>query len=212
MEPDPEWNQIVFSGESRFNISSDAIRVRLWRPCGERLNPVFVLQRHTSPTSGLMVWGIIAYNKRLRLVLICGTIAAQRYVHDILLPHVLPVMQWLPGAIFQQDNVRPYKERVSQDYLRTVTTLPWLDSSPDVSPVDHIWDHLLRRVGHPTSLNEQETRLQQIWNEMSQDTIQNLYASMRDRITSCIALGGVNNVLNLSAFFPELNDPFSWIL
>ncbi|GFX25420.1 transposable element Tcb1 transposase [Trichonephila clavipes] len=38
------------------------------------------------------------------LVLIRGTKTAQRYVHDILQPQVLPLMQRLPGAIFQQDN------------------------------------------------------------------------------------------------------------
>ncbi|GFU92675.1 transposable element Tcb1 transposase [Trichonephila clavipes] len=70
--------------------------------------------------------------------------------------------------------------------LRTVTTLPWHAQSPDLPPVAHIWDHLERRVGHPTSLNELEARLQQIWNEMYQDIIQNLNASMPDRIASCI--------------------------
>ncbi|GFU66152.1 uncharacterized protein TNCV_2858251 [Trichonephila clavipes] len=25
---------------------------------------------------------------------------------------------------------------------------------PDLSPIEHIWNHLGRRVGHPTSLNE----------------------------------------------------------
>ncbi|GFU87663.1 transposable element Tcb1 transposase [Trichonephila clavipes] len=77
-------------------------------------------------------------------------------------------------------------ERVSQDYLRIVTTLPWPARSPDLFPIEHIWDHLGRRVGHPTSLNEQEARLQQIWNELSQDIMQNLYASMPDRIASWI--------------------------
>ncbi|GFX21842.1 transposable element Tcb1 transposase [Trichonephila clavipes] len=99
---------------------------------------------------------------------------AQRYVHDILQPHVLPLMQ------------RPHTARVSQDNLRTVTTLPWPTRFPDSSPIEHIWDHLGRRVGHPTSLNELEARLQQIWNEMSQDIIQNLHASMPNRIASCI--------------------------
>ncbi|GFX47735.1 uncharacterized protein TNCV_699891 [Trichonephila clavipes] len=47
-----------------------------------------------------------------------------------------------------------------------------------------IWDHLGRRVGHPTSLIGPETRLQPIWNEMSQDILQNLYAPMHDRIAS----------------------------
>ncbi|GFW21059.1 transposable element Tcb2 transposase [Trichonephila clavipes] len=101
---------------------------------------------------------------------------AQRYVHDILQPHVLPLMQWLPGAIFQQDNARPPKARVSQDCLHTVTTLPWLVRAPNLSPIEHIWDHLGWRVGHPTSLNELEARLQRIWNEISQDIMQNLYA------------------------------------
>ncbi|GFT58646.1 transposable element Tcb1 transposase [Trichonephila clavipes] len=76
--------------------------------------------------------------------------------------------------------------RVSQDCLRAITTLPWPARSSDLSPMDYIWDHLGRRVGHPTSLSELEARLQQIWNEMSQDIIQNLYASMLDRIDSCI--------------------------
>ncbi|GFV13590.1 transposable element Tcb2 transposase [Trichonephila clavipes] len=89
-------------------------------PRGERLNPAFGLQRHTAPTAGVTVWGAIAYNTRSSLVLIHGTITAQRYVHDILQPHVLPLMQWLPGAIFQQGSARLHTERVSQDCLRAL--------------------------------------------------------------------------------------------
>ncbi|GFV92903.1 transposable element Tcb2 transposase [Trichonephila clavipes] len=79
-----EWNQVVFSDESRFNLSSDDNCVRVWRPGGERLNPAFALQRHTAPTACVMVWGEIAYITRSILVLIRGTMTAQRYVHDIL--------------------------------------------------------------------------------------------------------------------------------
>ncbi|GFV51238.1 transposable element Tcb2 transposase [Trichonephila clavipes] len=75
---------------------------------------------------------------------------AHRYVHDILQPH----KQRLQGANFPQDNARPHMTRVSGDCLRTVITLPWLAKSPDLSPTEHIWDHLRRRVGHPTSLRQ----------------------------------------------------------
>ncbi|GFV13444.1 transposable element Tcb2 transposase [Trichonephila clavipes] len=95
--------------------SSDDNRVRVWRPRSERLNPAFALQRHTTPIAGVM-W----------------------YVHDVLQPHVLPLMQRLPGAIFQQDNARSHTARVSQDCLRTVITLPWPARSPDLSPIEHI--------------------------------------------------------------------------
>ncbi|GFX81325.1 transposable element Tcb2 transposase [Trichonephila clavipes] len=61
------------SDESRFNLSSDDNRVHVWRPRGECLNPALALQRHTTPTAGVMVWGAIAYNTRSPLVLIRGT-------------------------------------------------------------------------------------------------------------------------------------------
>ncbi|GFX18174.1 transposable element Tcb1 transposase [Trichonephila clavipes] len=63
-------------------------------------------------------------------------------------------------------------------------------TAPDFSPIEYIWDHLGRQVGHPTRLYELEAELQQIWNEMSQDIIQNLYASMPDHIASCIRARG----------------------
>ncbi|GFX50669.1 transposable element Tcb2 transposase [Trichonephila clavipes] len=95
-----DWNQVVFSDESRLNISSDDIRV--WRPRGERLNPAFALQRHTASRVGVMGWGAIAYNTLFPLVLIRDTMTAQRYVYDILQPHVFPLMQWLPEATFSK--------------------------------------------------------------------------------------------------------------
>ncbi|GFU23061.1 transposable element Tcb1 transposase [Trichonephila clavipes] len=70
----------LYSSDFRFNISSDDNRVREWRPCGERLNPAFALQLHTAPTTGVIVWGVIAYNIQSLLVLIRSAMTAQRYV------------------------------------------------------------------------------------------------------------------------------------
>ncbi|GFU36411.1 transposable element Tcb2 transposase [Trichonephila clavipes] len=76
----PEWNQVVPSGESRFHLGSDDHCVCEWSPRGEGLNPAF------APAARVMVWGAIAYDTRSPLVLI----------HDIVRPHVLPLMQGLP--------------------------------------------------------------------------------------------------------------------
>ncbi|GFX53112.1 transposable element Tcb2 transposase [Trichonephila clavipes] len=128
----------VFSDKSRIKLSIDKNRVCVWKPRGERLNPAFALQRHTASTTGVMVWGVIAYNTRSPLVLIRGNMTAQRKVHDILQPHVLSPMQRLPGAIFQQDNARPHTARVSQDCFRTIITFPWPAQAPELSPIEHI--------------------------------------------------------------------------
>ncbi|GFV99769.1 transposable element Tcb1 transposase [Trichonephila clavipes] len=93
-----------------------------------------------------MQWSGIAYSARSSLVLIRGTMRDKRYVHDILLVVccVATHAMALPGVIFQQDNDRPHTARVSQDCLPTVTTLPWPDLSPDLSPIQYIWDYLGR--------------------------------------------------------------------
>ncbi|GFT73908.1 transposable element Tcb2 transposase [Trichonephila clavipes] len=132
-----EWNQVVFSDEFRFNLNSDNNRVRVWTPRGERLNPAFALQRHTTPTAGVMVWGVIAYNTRSLLVLICGTTTAKQYFHYVMQPRVLPLTQ-TQLETSQLENARPHTARVSQDCLHTVTTLPWPARSPDLSPIEHM--------------------------------------------------------------------------
>ncbi|GFW64901.1 transposable element Tcb2 transposase [Trichonephila clavipes] len=50
-----EKNQVVFCDESRFNLSTDDNRVRVWRPRVEHLNPAFALQRPTVPTAEVTV-------------------------------------------------------------------------------------------------------------------------------------------------------------
>ncbi|GFT71064.1 transposable element Tcb2 transposase [Trichonephila clavipes] len=125
----------IESGESRFNLSSNDNRVRMWKPRVECIDTAFALQRPTAPTAGGIVWGLIAYTIRPPLLLTRGTLLSQRYVHDILQPHVLSLMQRLPGVILQQENVRPHTARVSQDYLSTVTTLLWPSRSTDMSPI-----------------------------------------------------------------------------
>ncbi|GFT26772.1 transposable element Tcb2 transposase [Trichonephila clavipes] len=138
------YNQVAFSDESRCNLSSDDNLVCVGRPHGKRLNPAFDLQRLTTPTAGVMVWGAIAYNTRSPLVLISGTMTQPSDMPMTSNNHMCchSHMQWLPGAIFQQDNARLQTARMSQDCLRTVTALTWPARSPDLSHIEHIWDHL----------------------------------------------------------------------
>ncbi|GFV67305.1 transposable element Tcb2 transposase [Trichonephila clavipes] len=49
-----------------------------------------------------MVWCAIVYHTRSHLELIRGTMTAQWYVHDILQPPMLPLMQRLPRALFNK--------------------------------------------------------------------------------------------------------------
>ncbi|GFS92446.1 DDE_3 domain-containing protein [Trichonephila clavipes] len=97
-----------------------------------------------------MVWGAIAYYSLSTLIVMRQTLTGRRYVDDVLRPHVGPSLNGLPGAIFQQDNVRPHTARVAQDFLRHFQTLSRPARSPALFPVEHVWNQLKRRCHRVT--------------------------------------------------------------
>ncbi|GFV57864.1 transposable element Tcb2 transposase [Trichonephila clavipes] len=125
-----DWQNVVFSDESRFVWGTDDNRVRVWRHPGELYSSPHNVLRHTARTAGVMVWGAIAYDSRSNLIVMRGTLTGQRYFDDILRPHVGAFLNGLPGATFQQDNARPHKARVAQDFLHHFQTVPWPARTP----------------------------------------------------------------------------------
>lgn len=187
---DEEWRRIMFSDESRFCMSTDDHRVRVRRRRGQRTNPSNIVERHTGVTPGIMVWGAIGYGFRSPLVVIRGTLTAERYVTDILRPHVLPLLQQHPGTLFQQDNARPHTARRSMDCLRHADVLPWPARSPDLSIIEHVWDQLGRQLRPSANLGVLEAQLQQLWADLPQERIQRLYDSIPHRIAACLQARG----------------------
>ncbi|UYV81549.1 GRHL2 [Cordylochernes scorpioides] len=172
-----EWHRVVFSDESRFCLSSDSRRVRVWRRRGERSNPAAIVERPTVRQRGIMVWGAIAYDSRSPLLRIQGTMTAQRYVDDVLRPVTLPYLQGVPNALYQQDNARPHTARISQQALQDVQMLPWPPYSPELSPIEHVWDIIGRRLHalpQPRSEDELWQMVEREWRAIPQDAIRTL--------------------------------------
>ncbi|GFW17643.1 transposable element Tcb2 transposase [Trichonephila clavipes] len=133
-----DWRRVIFSDESRFSLSADDHRTRVWRRTGQRSDPAFIVERHTAISQGVTVWGAISWDTRSSLVVLQGTLTARRYVDDILTPIVLPMLSSRPGAIYQQDNARPHTARLSQQCLQGYDVLPWPARTPDLSPIEHV--------------------------------------------------------------------------
>ncbi|UYV83998.1 Transposase [Cordylochernes scorpioides] len=188
-----EWHRVVFSDESRFCLSSDSRRVRVWRRRGERSNPAAIVERPTVRQRGIMVWGAIAYDSRSPLLRIQGTMTAQRYVDDVLRPVTLSYLQGVPNALYQQDNARPHTARISQQALQDLQMLPWPPYSPDLSPIEHVWDIIgrsLHALPQPRSEDELWQMVEREWRAIPQDAIRTLIDSLPRRVAACIAVRG----------------------
>ncbi|GFW22642.1 transposable element Tcb2 transposase [Trichonephila clavipes] len=80
--------------------------------------------------------------------------------------------------------------RVSHDFLRHFQTLPWPARSPDLSPVEHVWDQLKLQMSSCHSVHDLELAVQDLWAHLPQDSIRCLINSMPYRVVACIAAGG----------------------
>ncbi|CAH2234632.1 jg15227 [Pararge aegeria aegeria] len=61
------------------------------------------------------------------------------------------------------DNARPHTARVTQAYLNdmNITVMEWPARSPDMNPIEHVWDLLKRKVKSriPAPANVDELRI-----------------------------------------------------
>ena len=192
------WSRVLFTDESRFCIDMADGRDRVWRRRGERYAECCIRQFNRWGGANVMVWAGMSSHYRTELVIVEGNLTARRYIDEVLTPHVLPFLRAHPDiALLQQDNARPHAAAVTADYLHenNVAVMPWMPYSPDLSPIEHLWDELGRRIQRrqPRPANREMLirALHDEWERIPQETVRNLANSMRRRCLSCInARGG----------------------
>ncbi|GFW02036.1 transposable element Tcb1 transposase [Trichonephila clavipes] len=192
-----KWNEVVFTEESRICLQHHDGQIRVWRHRVERMLNSCVVQRHTGPAPGIMVWGGIGYHSRTPLVRIAGTLNNQRYISEVLEPVVLPYLQGLATAIFQQDNARPHVACIVQRFFvyHKIELLPLPARSPDLSPIENMWSMVAQRLTHitpPAATPDQLwQRVEAAWSAVPQEQIQSLFESMPRRVVAVISnIGG----------------------
>ncbi|GFU67259.1 transposable element Tc3 transposase [Trichonephila clavipes] len=109
--------------------------------------------------------------------------------------------------LFMDDNARPHRANIVDECLQSedITRRDWPAYSPDLNPIDHMWDMLGRRTAArqhpPTCTPELRRALLDEWCNIPQDQIDNLILSMPRRFNGDRYRAMITNFL-----IPELNN------
>jgi transposase len=195
-----DWARVLFSDETKINRLGADGRKWVWkRPHSQ------ILQQHVKQTlkfggGGLMFWGCMSSRGVGHACKVEGGINSTLYI-EILGGEMHQSLRFLrmeeDGAILQQDNAPAHMSRAATEWFNAnrVELLDWPAQSPDLNPIEHLWDYLKRRLSDyeqpPESIHKLWERVQVEWEKITPDFCARLVNSMPQRIQAVLdAKGG----------------------
>ncbi|GFV84704.1 transposable element Tc1 transposase [Trichonephila clavipes] len=138
------------------------LRQLIWRESGTAYRPENIQEEDRYPTCSIMVWAGIMINGRTCLHVVAnGTMTGQRYIDEFLLPHV-----------------RLFRGAVDSEGIQRLVCPA---RSPDLNPIENVWDALRRQVAcrnyPPTNKNTLIGALTEEWDKLPQQLLDNVAQS-----------------------------------
>ncbi len=165
------------------------------------MDPSCLVSTAQAAGGGVMVWGIFSWHTLGPLVPIEHCLNATVYL-SIVVDHVHPFTTTVypsSDGYFQQDNTSCHKAQIISDWFlehdNEFILLKWPPQSPDLIPIEHLWDVVEREIRimdvQPTNLQQLHDTIMSIWTKISEECFQHLVESMPQRIKAFpMAKGG----------------------
>jgi hypothetical protein len=127
-----------------------------------------------------------------------GNLNAEGY-KEILTCCVLSIVEGQFGdddCLYQHDNAPRHKARFVREWFvdNKIPEMVWPAQSPDLNPIEHLWDELERRLRsrpqRPKSLTALATALLEEWAAIPPETFRHLVESLPDRVRAVIRAKG----------------------
>ncbi len=165
------WKNIAWSDESWFLLRHSDGRVRIWRKEYESMDPSCLVSTVQADGGGVMVWGIFYWHTLGPLAPIEHNLNATAFLSIV----TMSIHLWLQCThllmLLQQDNAPCHKAQIISDWFlehdNEFTLLKWSPQSPDLNPIEHVWDVVEWEIHvmdvQPTNLQQLRDAIMSIW-------------------------------------------------
>ena len=147
---------------------------------------IIVSLRGTDLEVGVLWYGVALWAEGKQIL--CK---ATSLLNQNLQPEAVPFLQRHGPAILMHDNARLHVARICRRFINrnNVKVLPWPAVSPDMNPIEHIWDYVGRKVrarGNGNNLRDLGNALIQEWNNIPNIVIRRYVRTMRSCLSACM--------------------------
>jgi hypothetical protein len=194
-----DWKKVVWSDETKINRLGSDGRKWVWKKAGESLSERLVQGTLKFGGGCIMVWGCMLWEGVGYACKIDGKMDADLYVKilDEDLQASLDYYDQSAGdVIFQQDNDSKHTSKKAKSWFEDndFKVLLWPAQSPDLNPIEHLWDHVKRKLAGyevaPSGMLELWERVEEEWNKIDAEVCQNLIESMPRRVAAVLKAKG----------------------
>lgn len=190
-----QWNSVIFSDESTFQIyigSQNNVVIR--KKC--EAFKTDCLKRTVKFPKSIMVWGCMSSYGVGQLCFIDRRVNTLKY-QQILERNLIPTMENLSDVEnihFQQDGASSHTATTTKNWLESngINVLKWCSNSPDLNPIENIWAIMKKELKkqHPTTIDALKRHITQIWAQITTEQCKKLTDSMPNRIEAVLRARG----------------------
>jgi len=194
-----DWSRVVWSDETKINRLGSDGRAWVWKRHDKTLTDQHVKGTVKYGGGNLMMWGCMTAQGVGHACRIDGRMDAALYV-SILDDELEQTLEYYRldryEIIFQQDNDAKHTSKLARNWFneKEIRLLEWPAQSPDLNPIEHLWQHLKRQLAmyenEPAGIHELWERVEDEWSKIPVQVCIDLINSMPRRVAAVLKAKG----------------------